>query len=419
MTFNKLRPFLMWLFPLAFFTYQFILRLWPGLMMQPIMSRFSVDASQFGLLAALYYYGYAGMQIPVAIMLEKWDARRVVSGFAILCGFAALLFSFTTNWYLACLSRFLIGAGSAVGFLGVSKVVSEWFPASQYSRMISFSFTLGLTGAIYGGRPVNQLIESQGWLPVAFGLSLFAIVLGCSIFLLLRSKPVPANKQAEPCFNRQQFKALLKSPVIWLLALANFMMVGSLEGFADVWGVSYLMTAYHFSKNQAAELMSFIFVGMLAGGPLLALLARRLGNFSVIALSGLGMAAALFWLLSITTLTAFELKLLLFFVGMLCCYQVIVFSAGSELVKPELLGVSVAFLNCINMLGGSFFHTLIGRLMEHEAITQSGKTVYSLNAYQSALSLIPFCALLGVALIAGLAYRISRAVKLQTAAQVL
>lgn len=27
-----------------------------------------------------------------------------------------------------------------------------------------------------------------------------------------------------------------------------------------------------------------------------------------------------------------------------------------------MLGVTVAFLNCINMLGGSFFHTVIGKI---------------------------------------------------------
>ncbi|MCW8449643.1 MFS transporter [Legionella quinlivanii] len=416
MSFFKLRPFLMWLFPLAFFTYQFILRLWPGLMMQPIMTRFSIDASEFGVLAALYYYGYAGMQIPVAMMLEKWSARYVISGLAILCGFATLLFSFTSNWYLACLSRFLIGAGSAVGFLGVSKIISEWFPTSQYSRMISFSFTLGLTGAIYGGKPVNQLIESQGWQSVALGLSLFAIVLGCGIFLLLRSKTSAGITNTSGSFNRRQFKSLLKSPFIWFLAFANFMMVGALEGFADVWGVSYLMSAYHFDKSQAAQLMSFIFIGMLVGGPLLAMLARKAGNFSIIAFCGAGMAAALFWLLNSTSLTHFELKLLLFVIGVLCCYQVIIFSAGADLVKPELLGVSVAFLNCINMLGGSFFHTVIGQLMEKESITQAGKTVYNLATFQSSLSIIPLCALLGVVLVAVLAYKASRADQLKIAA---
>lgn len=54
----------MWFLPLLFFTGQFVLRLWPGLMMQDIMQQFKIDAVEFGLLASAYYYGYALMQIP-------------------------------------------------------------------------------------------------------------------------------------------------------------------------------------------------------------------------------------------------------------------------------------------------------------------------------------------------------------------
>ena len=67
---QRFLPFLMWSLPLAFFAYQFILRLWPSLMMQQIMQQFSIDATAFGLLASAYYYGYSTMQIPIAFALN-------------------------------------------------------------------------------------------------------------------------------------------------------------------------------------------------------------------------------------------------------------------------------------------------------------------------------------------------------------
>ena len=181
---NKYRylPFFMWLFPLLFFSYQFILRLWPGLMMHQIMEQFAIDASHFGILAACYYYGYASMQIPVAILLDRFGARKIVFLFAVICGFATVMFTYTSNFYLAALSRFLIGAGSAVGFLGISKVVSEWFSKEQYARMIAFSFTVGLLGAIYGGKPISLLIETYNWQKVALTLALISIMLGCGAY---------------------------------------------------------------------------------------------------------------------------------------------------------------------------------------------------------------------------------------------
>lgn len=391
-------PLLMWLFPLAFFGFQFILRVWPGLMMQPIMAQFSIDASHFGLLAAFYYYGYAGMQIPVAILLDRYSTRIIIFVFATLCGLATLLFSYTDQFSLAVLSRFLIGVGSAVGFLGVSKVISQWFSKEHYARMIGYSFSFGLIGAIYGGKPLSLLIERFHWHNVALILGFVSIFIGFASYLVLRSPNQNQSPSHITQFKSANFKALLNSPVIWALALANLLMVGSLEGFADVWGVPYLMKAYDLSKENSAGLVSFIFFGMLFGGPFLAYYSKKFGNYRVIFAAGLGMALTFSILLFHPSYHYFLLASLFFVIGLLCCYQVIVFAAGSNLVSEQNLGITVAFLNCINMLGGSFFHTSIGIIMDKlwtGSSSADGLRIYDLDVYQCALSIIPLCAIVG------------------------
>ncbi|WP_409365700.1 MFS transporter [Fluoribacter gormanii] len=398
---NNCWPFVMWFFPLSFFALQFILRLWPGLMMQEIMSQFSIDAASFGLLAAFYYYGYAGMQIPMAILLEKFGAQKVVFTFTLLCGLGALLFASTNNFYLALFSRFLIGASSAVGFLGVSKVISEWFSSNQYSQMVGFSFSVGLLGAVYGGKPVSQLIATYGGQHVGQVLALCSISIGLLAYLVLRTpKNIKTTKSNE--INLSYLSVLFTSRILWTLALANLLMVGALEGFADVWGVSYLTTAYGFTKSDAAFLVSFIFVGMLFGGPLLAFLSKKLGNYKVIGFCGIGLALAFLVLLSDRVSNWWILSILFFVIGLMCCYQVIVFAAGSTLVSSKHLGITIAFLNCINMFGGSFFHTLIGKIMDYYwegSYTANGLRQYSIQSYHHALVVIPLGALLGTAMV--------------------
>jgi MFS family permease len=413
---NNYFPYVLWAFPLLFFTFQFILRLWPGLMMQQMMVQLSIGTSQFGLIAAFYYYGYSSMQIPVAILLDRFGARYVVFAFAMLCGIATLLFTYTDNWYLACLSRFLVGAGSAVGFLGVSKVVSEWFPAKQYTKMIGLTFSVGLLGAIFGGKPVSVLIETYNWHYVAVTLALVSMLIGYGAYVILRHKQhKKTDKLKRDSFKLAHFKVVLFSPTIWLLALANLLMVGSLEGFSDVWGIPYLMKAYSISKGSAAQLISFVFFGMLCGGPLLALFSKKLGNYTVIALCGFGMALAFTALLLCTSYHWGYLACLFFSIGVMCCYQVIVFAAGANLVQPQYLGVTVAFLNCINMLGGSFFHTAIGKFIDMfwtGSLNHEGVKQYSLTAYKSALMIIPACAILGALLVGMLVLIINRSQRL-------
>lgn len=405
---NRALPLWMWLLPLSFFAFQFILRLWPSLLMSQIMHQFAIDASAFGVMASVYYYGYAGMQIPIALLLERYGPRYVIFACALICGVATWVFSSTSNWYFALISRFLVGVGSAVGFLGTSKVISEWFSKEDYTRMVGFSFSIGLMGAIYGGQPISFLVEDFGWKSVAIALSGISLAIGFLVLFFLRSPKQPIGAVKSDPFLWIDFKQMIASPTIWLLAIANLLMVGSLEGFADVWGVNYLMLAQGLSKSTAAQLVSMIFAGMLLGGPILAILSKKLGHYTVIAGCGVGITLSfLQLLLSHSDYHWFAFAALFFFIGILCCYQVIVFAAGSDLVRPEALGVTIAFLNCINMLGGSFFHTAIGFVMDSvwTGEAQEGIRQYSIGAYEQALMLIPICALIGAIMVATIGMR--------------
>lgn len=408
-------PFLMWGFTTLFFAYQFIMRLAPGLVMPELMQKFSVDASDYGLFAAIYYFAYSGMQIPIALLLDRFGPRMVLSTCAFACAVGTLLLVYTQHWELALLSRFLIGAGSAGGFLGASKVISSWFPEKYYTKMVGFTFTFGLLGAVYGGKPVGSLITTFGWAEVLTLVGLLGLGMSIIMVFLLKKAPVlscekltkqenlnnPQNKDSNSIFCN--LKAVICNRHLLFIAFANFLMVGALEGFADVWGVPYFVTTREMLKQDAAQVISILFVGMLFGGPILAYCADKLrSNYWVTSVSGLCMGLIFIVLLSFNHyLEVSMLYVLLFITGILCCYQVLVFSIGVSLVPKHLASLTVAFLNCINMLGGSFFHSVIGHCMDFfwNGNMVNGIRVYDSFAYSYALSSIAIAAILGSMLI--------------------
>jgi predicted MFS family arabinose efflux permease len=394
---------LAWFFALLFFAFQFVLRLLPGLVMQDVMAKFQLNASAYGFLSSMYYVGYAGMQIPVAILLDRFGPRRVISFFAALCAAATLLFATTESWPMLVAARFFVGFGSAAGFLGCSKIVSEAFPRKSYSKMIGLTFTFGLIGALYGGKPTSMLISQVGWQQAALAIGCAGLVIAALVYIFVRDNKNNENNVAKHAPTPSiiaTLKTIVSSKALLLMALANLLMVGSLEGFADVWGVSYLTQTHGFEQALSASITSCIFIGMLFGGPLLAAIAERFGALlQTIAACGL-ITAAIFvvMLLSGTALSHIALCALMLIVGILCCYQVLVFAAGSERVPPAMAGVTVAFLNCVNMLGGTFFHSTIGTLLDHfwsGHTNADGLKIYVAADYTLALGAIPVCSLLG------------------------
>ena len=341
------------------------------------------------------------MQIPIAVLLDKWGPRLVISGSAILCGLAVWMLVLVDSWPAALFSRLLYGACSVVGFLGTSKIISQWFIKKQYARMIGLTFSFGLLGALYGGRPLSLMMQQMGWEKVLLILGGLTLLLGVLIFLFVRNKV--EDKKESRLSLWETFKKLVQYKSILILAAANFLMVGALEGFADVWGVPYLMAARNISKTDAASFTSLIFVGMLFGGPVLAYFSERYkAHYAVTMLCGVLMALLLANLFAFNAdLPNVAIMIIMFVTGLLCCYQVLVFSIGHALVPVALMSLTIAFLNSINMFGGSFFHGTIGILMdffEQGTVLNEVKS-YSLETYTYALALIPLSSLVGSALV--------------------
>ena len=176
-------------------------------------------------------------------------------------------------------------------------------------------------------------------------------------------------------------------------------MVGALEGFADIWGISYLAIARNINKVEAAAFTSSIFLGMIFGAPVLAYIAGKIGSeFKVVTASGFLLAIIFFIVLYMNTnINDIILYILLFLAGILCSYQVLIFSIGAGLVPAYLSAISVAFLNCVNMLGGSFFHSIIGYMMDyfHNGQMENDLPIYNATTYTYALSAIPIASMIG------------------------
>lgn len=345
---------MVWVVASVFYAYQYIIRVMPNIMLDDIMQQFNISAATFGQFSGFYYIGYSLVHIPVGILLDRFGPRKVMTSCILLtvAGLTPLLFA--NHWVYPIAGRFVIGVGSSAAILGVFKIVRMTFSEARFARMLSLSVTIGLLGAIYGGGPVSYMRELFGYSSVVQGMAIGGIILALLTYWI-----VPDMKREPAGAVTANIKEVLTNPkVIWTCIFAG-LMVGPLEGFADVWGTVFLKQVYDMEVTAAASFASLIFIGMCFGGPVLSFVAEKVGTAATIITAGICMAVSFVLLLS-GSASSGAISVGFVVVGVASAYQILAIFKASTYVREEVAGLTTAVANMIIMIFGYAFHSSIG-----------------------------------------------------------
>ena len=397
-TFNNLKnPLMLWIMLTLFFAFQFILRLTVGILREDIMGQYQIDTILFGSLAGFYYLGYAGFQIPIGILLDKFRPKNVAVTFMLITCVGTIIFANAPNYNILLLGRFLIAIGSASAFLSIVKIINSYFPKKYHSMMIGISFTIGLAGAVFGSNPTKYIFNVFGYNNsfLAIILSIFAISI--ITFSINDKNSTRFDVKEAKSLNLARFIQLITNKYIIIIGVLGGFMVGSLEGFADIWAIPFLQTTQNLSEHESIFTTSCVYMGMCAGGPLLAYINKYFkSSTTLITLTGI-FTCFIFLILFNFQISFNIIALLMFIMGILCCYQLLVFIFVENFVEQSLIGATIAIINCINMSFGWLFHKLIAILLDYQGGINGDTniTIYSADSYYAAMSIVPILALIG------------------------
>jgi sugar phosphate permease len=373
-------------------------------MKDDLMIAFDITASGFSSLSSFALYCYAFMQIPVGMLVDHYGTRRMILTSITLCVSGVVLFASSEQLIFGYLARMMMGTGSACAFLSVSKLINEWFPDARKGLMMGLTATSGTIGAYLGGRPLVMLIESQGWRQSLFILAtLGAVVLSLNYFSL-PSHPKD-TKEAVPGEEEVSFSSVFtvfKNSQVWMYALVAIGLYLSIAVVADLWGVSFIEEKYEIGRQEAAQMVSFIYFGTALGCPLFAWIGRMLGSIKqAIVLGGLGMVAILAYIVFGPHNSIFMENCLLFILGIFTGAEILCFIAATAVMGPELAGTTTGFLNGVVSLAAAMIQQHVGIVLDYfweGQMTAEGIRAYSFYTYQVAFGVILFFTFVSVVL---------------------
>lgn len=380
-----------------FYCYEYFLRILPSVMTEDLLKMFSIGGVAFGNLVAFYYYAYTPMQLPVGIMMDRLGPRKLLVFASLICALGTYLFA---HHYLpmAQAGRFLVGFGSAFAFVGVLKLASLWFPPSRFAFIAGMATSLGMIGAMVGDIVLSKLVVSIGSNTTLYLAATVGVCLTIAMWLVIpetNAIKTPSAAASSELSYQEFFKAvfkLCKNPQMWLIGVIGSLLYLSLSGFAEVWGIPYLIRVHGLSSVSAATSISFVFLGWAIGSPMVGWISDKMGNRRYPIIVGALLGAVLFSLIIyFPVMTSHYLKLLLFTFGVCSSTQIIVFPIARELNVEALAGTAIAVINSLVMLSGALSQPLIGKALDvlSGVHIKGNLMAFSTTSFQHALSVIP------------------------------
>lgn len=410
-----MQAFLSWLILALFYAYQYIFRVIPSIIMPKMQSDFNMSPDDYGTYNSVYYIGYVLIHIPIGVAIDRFGAKLVVSICILLTAVGSLPLIYCDSFFFVMLGRLVVGIGSAAAAIGAFKVVRSMFDDEKFAMMIGFLVTIGVIGAVFGGLPVNILIEGIGYKNTILSLTYVGIILMILSLIFVPGKSINI-KYDDNANLLKEIISIVKNKNFIIIGICGGLMIGPLEGFADAWCVKFFEIVYNFSDKAASSVPSFIFLGLAMGCPIIGYIVGKTAKYYQIIIA-CGIAMVTIFLIMIFgigdfTVYLFGIKLeflylLLFIVGIASSYQLAIIDKSLTLIPIKSIALASAMINMIIMAFGFLFHKVIGFVINYycledstinrmNTIQKSSIAMYTSEALEKGMCIIPICLVMGI-----------------------
>ncbi|MCC9145082.1 MULTISPECIES: MFS transporter [unclassified Arthrobacter] len=231
--------------------------------------RFSATASILSIFTVVQLLVYAGLQIPVGVLVDRFGPRLLIAGGAALMLAGQLQLAGAESVGAGILGRSLVGAGDALTFISVLRLLPAWFSGRRIPVLTQYTGIVGQLGQIASAIPFAFVLHRFGWSTAflsAASLSLLALVL---VLACVRNRPA-GGEAPVPLPLRQTGTSLAQAfaqPGTRLGMWTHYTVQFPGTVFVMMWGFPYLVSAEGVSSAVASGLMTFFVVVAIVCGP--------------------------------------------------------------------------------------------------------------------------------------------------------
>ncbi|WP_158373173.1 MFS transporter [Cellulosimicrobium cellulans] len=411
---------------------------------------FGVSSALLATMAVAQLVVYALLQVPVGVLLDRYGPRLLVASGAagMALGQTVLALAPTAAWVLA--GRVLVGAGDALTFVSVVRLVPAWFTARRVPVMTQLTGSLGQLGQVLSAVPVVALLHAEGWRTTFLSVAAVGVVATVAVVAVVRDAPVepevagaprgagapgdpgaaavadteagvaaglaagaaPApwwragllRRRWRPARARAPrepgaLRAVLRDPGARLAFWMHFSGQFSNHVVVLLWGFAFFVEGQGRTPGEASALLTLNVVAAVVAGPVIGVVVGRHPRARMPLALGTSAAIGLAWLSVTVPSTPVPYAVLCVFVVVVAVggpTSLVAFDVARSCTPPRRLGTATGFVNTGGFVGALATMLVVGVVLDAASGGGAGGA-RDLEAFRAAFAWVAVPWVLGVA----------------------
>jgi MFS family permease len=386
---GKRRAWVIWLVGLSVYVLAVFHRSSLGVAGLLATQRFGITATQLALFTVLQLVVYAGLQIPIGVLLDRFGSRLLLLAGLVLMTAGQLTFAFATSFPVAVLARAVLGAGDAMVFVSVIRLVTLWFLVRQAPLVTQLTGQVGQVGAIAAAAPMTIALDHLGWTRTFALASSIGVVLMVAVALVVKDSPYQREGVARIKMRAvgRSLRTVWGNPGTRLGMWSHFTSQFSATVFTLLWGFPFLVRGEGLSSGTASTLLMVMTGWVIVSGLVLGSLVARFPFYRSWLVLGIVAAMALAWAVVLLRPTPAPLWML---VVLVCATatggpaSMVGFALARTFIPVEASGRANGFVNVGGFSASLITMGMIGVLLDWHS--SGGAASYDLADFRVAMS---------------------------------
>jgi|TARA_Y100000031_G_scaffold137578_1_gene162641 MFS family permease len=266
------RSILIVLLPFAAgYTLSYVFRTVNAVLAPHLVRDIGLSAADLGLITAAYFLAFAAFQVPLGLLIDRFNPSRVQGILLMSAGLGALVFAWGEQRETLILGRAMIGLGVAGGLMASLKAIVLWFPRQRLPLFNGLFLAFGGLGAMAATVPVEVALGVTDWRGVYVVLGLATFASAVLVFFLVPTRPMDPPSGG-PLKQFRDLGHVYRDRLFWRIAPVCVVTPGTTMAIQGLWAGPWLRDVAGLDRAAVANHLFIMAVAMTVGFAITALL---------------------------------------------------------------------------------------------------------------------------------------------------